>query len=217
MEIQAYLKPTFYLDFNIQEVEDLAKSNCNAKDTDMQKAIDLYYFVRDRYAYNPYHLDLRKEALKVSNLIDKPYGYCIEKSIILAALGRAVGIPTRLTFSDVRNHLGTSKLEQYLGTDVLAFHGSTEFFLNKKWVKCTPAFNKSLCEKLNVAPLDFDGINDSLFQECDKNGSNFMEYIHEYGTFSDMPMQLFVDTLAKNYPILWEKGIPKELGVFIAA
>src|SRR5690606_10572550 len=129
-----------------------------------EKAIALYYFVRDNFRYNPYQLNLTEEGLKASNLLSRTDGYCVEKAALLAALARVIKIPARVGFAKVSNHLGTSKIEQVLGTNVLVFHGYTELFLNNKWVKATPAFNKQLCSRFNVEPLDFNGVDDSIFQ-----------------------------------------------------
>ena len=40
-----------------------------------------------------------------------------------------------------------------MGTDLFAFHGFNEFFLDDTWVKATPAFNLSLCEKFGLRPV----------------------------------------------------------------
>jgi hypothetical protein len=85
---------------------------------------------------------------------------------------------------------------------VFVFHGYTELFLEGKWVKATPAFNKSLCEFIGVHPLEFNGREDSIFQEYD-DGVHFMEYIHFHGTFSDIPLDYFIATLRKHYPHLF--------------
>ncbi|MGB0525904.1 MAG: transglutaminase, partial [Flammeovirgaceae bacterium] len=128
---------------------------------------------------------------------------------------RAVGIPSRLGFGAVKNHIGTAKLEAVLGTNVLAFHGYTEFYLEDKWVKATPAFNQALCDKLNVEALDFDGEHDCLFQQFDKANGQFMEYIEDYGQFDDIPLDLFIETMKAYYPHLFDqaaKGEKFEIG-----
>ena len=80
------------------------------------------------------------------------------------------GIPARLGFADVRNHLASEKLLARLGTDLFVFHGFTEFWLAGRWVKATPAFNIELCERFGVRPLEFDGRSDALFHEYSADG-----------------------------------------------
>jgi len=194
-----YLQSTFFIDAAHPDVRAFAEKHTQEAHTPRAQAVALYYAVRDGFLYNPYKIDLRKKALKASALLARNSGYCVEKANLLAAAGRALGIPTRLGFGIVQNHIGTSRLEEFLGTKKLVFHGYTEFFLEGQWVKATPAFNRELCTKLGVAPLEFDGKNDSLFQAYSEAGGAFMEYLHEYGTFADLPRDLFIAELKKHY------------------
>ena len=122
----------------------------------------------------------------------------------MAASARYVGIPSRLSFYNVKNHIATERIEKILGTNVLVFHGAAELFLDGKWLKTTPAFNKRLCEKLNVAPLEFDGTADSIFQPFDETGAVFMDYLHEYGDFADFPYELALSEMRRHYSHIFE-------------
>ena len=199
-----YLQPTEFLNYDDESVREFATRNSDGAKDDREKAVKLYYAVRDGFQYNPYILDLRKEGLTASDLLTRKRGYCVEKAVLLAATARAVGVPSRLSFYIVRNHIATEKLEQVLQKNYLVFHGAAEMFLDGKWLKTTPAFNKNLCKYLNVEPLEFDGKTDSIFQEYDKSGNVFMEYLHEYGDFADLPYQLYLDELRKHYPHIFE-------------
>ncbi|MBX7172933.1 MAG: transglutaminase-like domain-containing protein [Pyrinomonadaceae bacterium] len=201
-----YLEPTEFLDFDKQIVLDFAEKNTVGAKTETEKAVKLYYAVRDGFQYNPYLLDLRREGLTASNLLTRNRGYCVEKAVLLAACVRAVGVPSRLSFYIVRNHIATEKLEKKLQKNYLVFHGAAEIFLNDKWLKTTPAFNASLCKYLGVDPLEFDGTKDSIFQEYDHKGNVFMTYLHEYGAFSDLPYELYLQELKKHYPHIFEEG-----------
>ncbi len=189
--MEVYLKNTFYFDYKELNVQKYITKIKKSSDSQIDKAKKLYLMIRDGFQYNPYKIVLHPEALRLSYLITKDYGYCVEKSIILAGLARAIGIPSRLGFANVRNHLGTEKIERILGTNILVFHGYCELYLNGKWVKATPAFNKDLCKKFGVNPLEFNGLEDSIFQAYNTEGSLFMEYLQDYGTFDDMPFELF--------------------------
>lgn len=140
--------------------------------------------------------------MKASKVLPKTRAYCVEKALLLAAAARSVGIPSRLSFYIVRNHIATERLAKALEKDYLVFHGAAEMWLEDKWVKATPAFNKRLCDFLGVHPIEFDGRSDAIFQEYDRSGNVFMEYIHDYGAFEDMPYELFLDELDKHYPHL---------------
>lgn len=183
-----------------QTVQDIPQSDKVAQ------AIALYLAVRDSFRYNSYEIDLRPEAMKASYQLEKESGYCIEKANLLGACARVLGIPARLGFADVRNHIGTERLEAFLGTDVLTYHGYTELFLEDKWVKATPAFNETLCNKLGVMPLEFNGREDSIFQEYDKEEGRFMEYLVDHGTFHEWPREAFIASLNAHYPKLFAQN-----------
>ena len=213
--MNTYLCQTDFLDFDQKIVRDYAILHTTENQTDTEKAIALYLAVRDGFYYNPYILDLTKNGLKSSTILGRKYSYCVEKAVLLASLLRCVGIPSRLYFGNVKNHIATEKLEQILGTNLLVFHGACEVFLNGKWVKATPAFNKELCEKLNVKPLEFDGVTDSLFQQYNETGTKFMEYISEYGSFDDMPFALYLQEIKKHYSHLVNNPENEKNGLYI--
>ena len=185
--MEEYLQPTEFLNFDAPIVQEFAEKHSFEAKTETEKAIKLYYAVRDGFQYNPYLLDLSREGLTASNLAARNRGYCVEKAVLLAASARAVGVPSRLSFYIVRNHLATEKLEKALKQNYLVFHGAAEMFLEGNWLKTTPAFNLNLCKYLGVEPLEFDGKSDSIFQAYDKKGNVFMSYLHDYGAFADLP------------------------------
>lgn len=197
-----YLKSNEFINSDHPAVQAFAKNVTEGTNNETEKLSRLYYAVRDGFRYDPYRLDFSKEAMKASSLLKRDYGYCVEKSCLFAAACRVIGIPSRLGFANVRNHIGTAKLEAVLQTNVLVFHGYAEMYLNGKWIKVTPVFNKELCEKLNVQPLEFNPDSDSIFQEYNDNGGLFMEYLHQYGHFEDIPYEFFMAELIKNYPHL---------------
>lgn len=193
-----FLEPTEHIDSDHPQVIAFAKETVAGLTNPVEQTQRLFTVIRDKYPYDPFHLDLRKEALKASRVLPRETSYCVEKAILLAACLRALGIPSGLFFGNVRNHIGTGKLEQLLGSDVLAFHGSAEVCLNGKWLKITPAFNTGLCRKLGVEPLEFNGTEDAIFQQY-SGDKRFMEYLTEHGSFSDMPYDLYINELRRQY------------------
>lgn len=195
-----HLNSTYYLDSDNPGIVAFANESIGAATTDKEKAVKLYYAVRDGFRYNPYGLHIVPEKMRASALLDTRAGHCIDKAIFLATCARAVGIPSRLEFADVKNHISTQKLIDTLKSDVFAMHGIAQLFINDKWVKCTPAFNIELCELFDVEPLEFDGDKDSLFHEFDKKNNKFMEYVGQHGTFDDFPREYFIGVMIYNYP-----------------
>jgi transglutaminase-like putative cysteine protease len=200
--MEEYLKDTAFLDYDHPDF-DLFIEKVDPQLPERELAVQLYYLVRDSFLYDPYHLDLTPHGLTASHVLRKKRAWCVEKSSVLAAVARKFGIPSRLGYAIVTNHIGVDKLVHYLRREEIVFHGFVELFLDGKWVKCTPAFDQRICRVSGVSPLEWDGSEDSLFQEFDQ-GRKFMEYKHFYGTFSDVPVQLMNDEMKKYYPHLFE-------------
>ncbi len=194
------LRPTYFLNSEHPEIHAFAQSVTEGYNTEKEKTIALFNAVRDNYLYDPYHLDLRPQTLVASNILGRSSAYCVEKAVLLCALLRTLSIPARLNFGDVKNHIAVDRIVQILKTDVLVFHGCTEVFLEGAWIKLTPAFNKSLCKKLGVPVLEFDGTNDAVFQQYSADGSTFMEYLRDHGSFNDLPYAKMLASFKESYP-----------------
>ncbi len=202
--MEKYLQPTYFIDSDHPKIIEFANKNKGAGDSGIEKAISLYYSVRDSIRYNPYSIEPVKDSMKASSVLNKGQGYCVAKAVLLAACARSMKIPARLGFADVQNHLATERLTKLMGTDVYVYHGYTELFLNSKWVKATPAFNLTLCNNFNVKPLEFDGTKDSIFHPFDELGNKHMEYVKEHGTFSDLPWEKILEEMMKSYPLYFK-------------
>jgi len=163
------------------------------------KAVRLYYAVRDGIRYDPYYPFFLPAHYRASQVLNNRRGFCIPKVSLLCAAGRACGIPSRAGFANVRNHLATRQLLEFMGSDVFVFHGFTEFYLEGRWVKATPAFNRELCERHGVAPLEFNGREDSIFQPYSEEKRRFMEYLEFIGSYADIPVNEIVAAFRKTY------------------
>lgn len=195
------LQVTRYLDHDTDAVRAFVDKTCAMASTDRERAIALYYAVRDDIRYDPYTCSLDPESLRASHVLAKGRSYCVGKAVLLAAVGRAAGIPTRLGFADVRNHFTSPQLTQLMGTDIFYYHGYADFFLNGRWIKLTPAFNRDLCEKMNSPALEFDGENDAIFQELGSSqGKLRMEYLRYHEPMNDLDPVLIFDEYARRYP-----------------
>lgn len=206
-DLQLYTLPTYFVDSNHEAIINQANLLTRGIDNKVEQSKVLFYYVRDTFSYYTYNISFKHKALKASNILLREgikRGFCIEKSILFAALCRAKNIPNRLVFCNVKNHIGVEEIIKLLGTDLLVFHGYNEVFLNGKWVKCTVAFNKELCYKLNVNTLEFDGVNDYIFQEYDKQGGLFMAYEKEYGSFHEFPHDLWIRETKKYYSKIFD-------------
>ena len=205
-ELQPWLAPGRYVDSAHPAVVDFARARAPADDA-REIAVALYYAVRDGIRYDPYRIDLTPEGLTASRCLANGYGFCVTKAALLAAALRVHGIAARLGFADVRNHLTSERLRRTMGTDLFTFHGYTEIRLDGHWVKATPAFNLSLCERAGTHPLEFDGRNDSILQPFDVGGRRHMEYVRERGSFADVPREEIIRDWDTTYPptVEWKR------------
>jgi transglutaminase-like putative cysteine protease len=162
--------------------------------------VALYYAVRDGFRYDPYRIDLTPAGMKASAVIEKGYGWCVTKAALLAAACRASGIPARVGYADVRNHLSTERMRAVMGTDIFYWHGFTEIRLEDRWVKATPAFNVELCDRFGLRPLEFDGRADSIYHPFDRHGHRHMEYLAQRGVYDDVPLERMVEDFMRLYP-----------------
>ena len=190
------------MDSGAPNIVAFARRVCEGATDDITRAVRLYYAIRDGIVYTPY-CDFRSpETFRASACLARGSGFCVAKAALLAAAARASGIPARVGFADVRNHLSSPRLRRLMGTDVFYYHGYTELYLGGKWVKATPAFDRGLCEKFGVRPLEFDGREDSLFHPHDAGGRRHMEYVNDRGPAADVPVAEILETFNRCYPQL---------------
>ncbi len=195
----ATLAATPLIDSDHADVIAFAQQHAQGAD-ERERAVSLYNAVRDGFRYDPYRIDLRPTGMKASAVLAAGHGWCVPKATLLAAACRAAGLPARVGFADVRNHLSTERMRQTMQTDLFVWHGYTEIWLGGRWVKATPAFNIELCQRFGLLPLDWDGRADSLYHPFDASGQRHMEYVNERGAFDEVPLAAIVQSFRATYP-----------------
>lgn len=199
-----WLAPTWFIDSDSKAVADFADTAAGDAADPVEVARRLFYAVRDGIFYDPYATAAEPQAYRASAVAASDRNWCIPKSVLLAAAARYRGIPARLGFADVKNHLTSDKLSATMGTDVFAWHGYAELLLNGQWRKLSTAFNIELCEKFGVKVLEFDPAQDTLMHPFDQHGRQHMEYIRQRGSYDDLPLQEIFATFLEIYPG-WER------------
>jgi transglutaminase-like putative cysteine protease len=199
MLVSEYLKPTPTIDCDHPAVIEYAQSSTNDSISPRDRAVRLFYAVRDGIRYDAYSGRLTVEGLQASNTLKLGYGFCIPKAILLTACCRAVGLPAKVGFADVRNHLATERMLQYTKKGIFLWHGYTSICIDGKWIKATPAFDIGLCQRFRIKPLEFDGYTDALFHPYDIDGKLHMEYLRYRGEFADVPLDQIKETYLKEY------------------
>jgi len=211
-----YLGPGRFVDSDHPAVQAFARQTTGGCRTARERAVRLYYAVRDGILYDPYFAGVAEHYYRASDCLAAGRGFCIPKAALLAAAARAAEIPARVGYADVRNHLSTRRLSELLGSDLFVWHGYTELHLGDRWVKTTPVFNLTLCERFGVRPLDFDGVQDALFHPYDQDNRRHMEYIADRGTYADVPLETIVADFRSTYPRWFDYVMQGRRGDFAA-
>jgi transglutaminase-like putative cysteine protease len=195
-----FLHPTYYLDFDHPLVRDFAADRTRGARDERERAVRLFYAVRDEIRYNPYSLRIGPEHYRASCTLERKTGWCVPKGVLMAAACRASGLAARLGYADVRNHLATKRLLDLMGSDLFTWHGYVELWLDGRWIKTTPVFDRTLCERFHVVPQEFDGTKDTLFQQFDALGRRHMEYVTDHGVYDDLPYSVILADFDQRYP-----------------
>jgi transglutaminase-like putative cysteine protease len=199
-DLQTYLRPGEFVDSDHPEVRAFAERTAGGQPDDRSRAVTLFYAVRDGWRYDPYGTSKERTDYRASAILTTNRTWCVPKSVVLTASARALGIPARLGFGDVRNHLQSAKLLENMGTDLFVWHGYSEFFLDGRWVKASSAFNRELCERFGTKVLEFDGTEDALMHPYDTAGNRHMEYVRTRGSYADLPYDEIMATFREVYP-----------------
>ncbi|BCH28230.1 hypothetical protein MesoLjLc_01600 [Mesorhizobium sp. L-8-10] len=199
----ATLAPTRFIDSGSPDVIAFAREHAGGG-SDRDRAIRLYYAVRDGVRYDMTTFGLDPAQFVASNCLKAPSAFCVPKAIVLAAAARAAGIPARIGFANVRNHLTSPRISAMMDTDLFLWHAYTSLLIDGKWVKATPAFDIALCTRHKVKPLDFDGSEDSILHPFDEAGRKHMEYVDFLGEYDDLPFETFAAEMRAHYPVMLE-------------
>ena len=185
---ERYLRPTFFIDCDHPDIcrktDELSAGLSGAK----EKAARLFLFVRDGIRYNVYAPRPTDSHFKASRVLAAGEGYCVQKAVLLTALARCAGIPARLRFAEIRAHLTPPELVLKRGSNVFAYHGLADLYIDGRWVKATPTYDDAYCRKMRVTPVRFNGEDDAMLPPFTDDGRPNVEYLRDRGHFADLPI-----------------------------
>nr|AEO27379.1 transglutaminase [Pseudomonas sp. 19-rlim] len=215
---EEYLLPGRFVESDDAQVIDYVQAVTDCRGVTpipLESVVRLYYAVRDGFAYDPYDDFNDIQVFSGKRVLQRGRGFCISKAALLAAGCRVLGVPARLGFADVRNHLASPRMREINNGDIFRWHSYTEIFLDGKWVKATPAFDLTLCQRTSTQPLEFDGLSDSIFHEYDGAQRRHMEYVTDHGVFSEVPAEAVLASFRKNCPKVFERSFSAASNSFI--
>jgi transglutaminase-like putative cysteine protease len=194
-----FLQATEVIDCNHPQIKGLASQTIHRARDVHEQAQRLFYLVRDTIPYSLYVPFSLPEHYKASAILHRGSGYCVQKAVLLVALARAAGIPSRLVFADIRNYLISERVAEQMETNLFIFHGYVEWLLGDRWVRVTPSFDKEVSREHGYPLVEFDGKNDAVFPSHSADGRKFVEYVRHHGVFSDLPLDLILKAWDQVY------------------
>ncbi len=195
--IELYLKATPTLDAGHERIIETARTLTRGCSSDEEKAVKLFYFVRDSIGYNVFMISVFIEDFRASRVLEWGKGYCVQKAVLLAALGRAAGIPSRLAFAKIRNHKLPEHIFQIMKTNTFHRQGYNQFLLNGGWVSAAATFDKNLCQKNGLPTVEFDGKSDAILPEKGLKGEPYIEYVEKFPPHDDLPFHWIAEKISE--------------------
>jgi transglutaminase-like putative cysteine protease len=185
--MEKFLDSTSYIDSDAEPVKEKAQKIVEGINGQRDKAIRLFYAVRDGIKYGIYGNRFLPEHFRASTILAAGEGYCVQKAILLVALSRAALIPARLRFASIRSHIVSQEMLEKRGTNLFPYHGYTDLFIEGSWVKAAPTFDIVSCVNGGLRPVEFDGQHDALLPSTTLDGRPHIQYIEDRGFFEDVP------------------------------
>jgi hypothetical protein len=166
-DLSLFLQPTKFIDSNNPKIITKAKELTEFCASEAEKARALFEFVRDTNNNNIC------ESFVASEILECGGNSCRKRSILLAALCRAVGIPARLHLQRVA--IKNWKNKDGSIEDIIFAHGLTGIYINGNWhlYESVGNIDKWIIwiqdeNRASEAPVEFHPDRDCLFPSDDK-------------------------------------------------
>ena len=195
--MEEYLTATPAIEAHHPSIQAKARELAGDAASACEQARRLFRYVRDEIPYNLFMISMHPDDFRASFVLDAGKGYCVQKAVLLCALARAAGIPTRLALARIRNHRVPPKIQARLGRNEFPGHGYNQFFLDGRWVSAAATFDAPLCDRVGVPVVQFDGVNDAMLPAQALDGGAYIEYLERYGHFADLPLDFITARTSK--------------------
>ena len=159
----------------------------------------LFEFVRDGIKYEMSPEVHAREDWKATGTLERGYGFCQQKSVLLASLLRAKGVPAGIVVQDLLDHKIPQHYVDFIGHQRLEAHGLVCAFVEGEWVLLDATLPLRLCEKKNYRVVEYDGTGDAVLPETDLAGEPHFEIVAEMGVWADMPQEIVDLTVGLEY------------------
>jgi transglutaminase-like putative cysteine protease len=165
----------------------------------VERAARVFEFVRDEITYD-FLAKLKREEYEASYTLRVGQGFCTQKAVLLAALGRGAGIPTALVLTDLRdNSLPERVVRAMGGSNLFEYHGLVAFHLGGRWVKADATLSPDVVRRRRYRPVEFNGRQDALLAATTLEGKPHIRYESVRGVYADLPFDEMVRVLEERF------------------
>lgn len=189
---ERFLKSSAFCDCDDAEVKSAAKELTKGAKSDREKAVRIFYFVRDklRFAY--------PSLGKASDTLRRGYGTCSSKANVQVALLRSVGIPARfrLQLTEARLLFEDKVLPPFIDKEFSGevTHYLAEVYIDGKWLMADATFDKELDPK----------------RARDWSGKEHVAILEEKEVFKELGTKVHIDRVLERRERAWKKMTKQE-------
>jgi len=192
------LGATPFIEAEAPAIREAAQACLDCAMTEPERAAALFRFVRDEIAYE-FLAKLDAEEYRASRVLAARRGFCVQKAVLLCALGRAAGIPTTLVLSDLRDRTLPDRFLRAMGTDTMFHHGLNAFYLEGRWLLADASLSPDVVRRKSYRPVEFDGTQDALSAPTTIDGVPHADYLRFHGLFADLPFEQTMQAFMHAY------------------
>jgi transglutaminase-like putative cysteine protease len=198
-DLGPYLAATRFIDTGHPAIQGIVEQLREGTPTQTALAVRLFRFVRDTVRYDPFAPMLSEQDYIASTVLGRGRGFCVQKAVLLAALARRAGVPCKLLFADIRSRRIPDDLRETMGTDLFTYHGYVSMFLDGRWRKATPSFDRATSVRHGFRLVEFDGTADAVLPATDIHGNPHIEYVRDIGEYADVPYEEIMEAFRRVY------------------
>ena len=159
----------------------------------------LFSWVRDEIAFDMAPVISERRDWTASRTLERGGGFCQQKAVLLAALLRARGIPSILSFQDLLDHKIPPHYVEYIGSQRMEVHGLAGAHIDGAWQRLDPSLDRKLCERKGYKVVEYAPGRDCLLPATDLRGEPHFEVLEEFGVHADVPQSIIDATLALDW------------------
>ncbi len=184
--VNSDLTETDYCDYSNDEIKKVAKNFLKYKQNRRELVTKMFLFVRDGIIFGG-----DRWKVKASETLNKGYGACYNKNLLLVALLRYHGIPSKLCANPMAKDFNKAAIGSgYITMSTPFYHCFTKVLIDENWVDIDPTLDKTTYDTF-FAPLNIDW-------SVDWDGYSNMRLYNKEAIIGDSKIFLDIDSVLKK-------------------